>query len=281
MPKIDDRIYREVIRAIRRRNCRTETTRTRLPRAILIRSRSRLRSSSLVTKYCALPRIAASRIPSSSRSRQICDAPALSTTVARAAISRTKVSASPGVYLNRRVNRGRTSTSTISTSCDFDVTALNLSRRQAATTCPGGPEGFTKAETQTLLSSSATSGTACCFDLSARLSDFGFDLFLRCGARASAHFAHQAIKVLTPLAFATQGDGHSRFFFETKGLKRTENALFEDRLKSLVDPRFALLSSHGEDYSGHLTLGSIATLAKIPNGNKSANLLARADRVIK
>ena len=262
MMNIEDSFYRGATLDRRRRNCRTDTTRTRLPRAILIRSRSRLRSSSLVTKYCALPWIAASRISSSSGSRQICSAPTVSTTEARAAISRTSVSASPGVYLNRRINRGRISTSAISTSCDEDVTALNLSRRQAATTCPGGPEGFTKAETQTLLSSRATSGTAYCFDLSARLRDFSFDLFLRCGARPSAHFAHQTIEVLTPLAFATQSNGHPRFFFETKGRKRTKNALFVDRLKSLFDRSLALLSSHVEDYSRHRTLGSMPTLAR-------------------
>ena len=43
--------YRFAWRASRRRNCLTETTRTRFRRAILIKSRSRLRSSSLVTKY--------------------------------------------------------------------------------------------------------------------------------------------------------------------------------------------------------------------------------------
>jgi hypothetical protein len=51
--------YRLAMYDSRRRNCRTETTLTPLRRAILIRSRSRLRSSSLVTRYCAAPLIAA------------------------------------------------------------------------------------------------------------------------------------------------------------------------------------------------------------------------------
>ena len=215
----------------RRRNCRTETTRTRLPRAILMRSRSRLRSSSLVTRYCALPWIAASRISSSSGSRQVRSVPAVSTTEAWAAISCVNIATSVNVYLNRRVNRGRVKTSASSISCDCDVSALNLLRLQAATTCPGGPEGFRNAETQTLVSSRATSGTASCFDLSAGLSDFRFDLVLRYGARSSAHFAHKTLKVRAPLAFPAQNNGYTRIFFQTKGLKRSKNAFFEDCFK--------------------------------------------------
>jgi len=246
----------------RRRNCRTETTRTRLWRAILMRSRSRLRSSSLVTRYCALPWIAASRIASSSVSRQICSAPAVSATTARAAINRIKVSASPCVYLNRRVNRGRIKTSASSVSCDNDVTALNLLRLQAATTCPGGPEGFRKAETQTLVSSRATSGTASCLNVSTGLSDFGFDLFLSYSARSSAHFAHETFKVVAPLAFPTQRNRHARFFFQTKRLNRPKNAIFEDRLKRLFAQSLSLFNSHGEDYNRDPTLGSIAMEAR-------------------
>jgi hypothetical protein len=81
--RVDERnIYRFAWRASRRRNCLTEMTRTRFRRAILIKSRSRLRSSSLVTKYCALPPIAASTIWSSSGSRHICSSPDVCTTVA-------------------------------------------------------------------------------------------------------------------------------------------------------------------------------------------------------
>jgi len=241
----------------RRKNCRTETTRTRLRRAILMRSRSRLRSSSLVTRYCASPWIAASRIASSSGSRQILSAPVVSTTAARAAINRIKVCPSRSEYLNRRVNRGRIKTSASSVSCDNDVITLNLLRRQAATTCPGGPDGFRKAETQTLVSSRATSGTASCLNFSAGLSDFSFDLFLRYSARAPAHFAHETIKVVTPLAFPAQGHGHARFVFQKKGLKRSKHAFFKDCLKSLFDRSVSLLNTHGVDYNGERILGSI------------------------
>ena len=49
-----------------------------------------------------------------------------------------------------------------------------------------------------------------------------------------------------------------RIFFQTKGLKRPKNAFFEDCLKSLFDRSFSLLISHGRDYNGDPTVGSIA-----------------------
>jgi len=80
--------YRIAWRDRRRRNCLTETTRTRFRRAILIKSRSRLRSSSRVTRYCDLPTMAASKISSSSGSRQSLSSPEVCTSVAQAAIKR-------------------------------------------------------------------------------------------------------------------------------------------------------------------------------------------------
>jgi len=251
------RTYRGATLESRWRNCRTETTRTRLRRAILMISRSRLRSSSLVTRYCALPWIAASRISSSSGSRQILSTPLVSTTEAWAAINRIKVAASAWVYLNRRVNRGRRRTSASSVSCDGEVTALKLLRLQAATSRPGGPEGFRKAETQTLVSSRATSGTTSYLNVGAGLSDFGFDLSLRYSPGALAHLAHKTFKVVTPFASPTYGNRYARFFFQTKRLKRSKNALFENCLKSFIDLGFSLLNCHGENYNRNQTVGSI------------------------
>jgi hypothetical protein len=132
MRTVENNSYRFAWRASRRRNCLTETTRTRFRRASLIKSRSRLRSSSLVTKYCAFPEIAASTIWSSSGSRHICSSPDVCTTVARAAINRTNACASRREYRNRRTSRGLLRTSAISLSCESDVTTLNSSspRRQ-------------------------------------------------------------------------------------------------------------------------------------------------------
>jgi len=251
------RTYHGATLESRRRKCRTETTRTRLPRAILMRSRSRLRSSSLVTRYCALPWMAASKISSSSGSRQILSTPVVSTTEARAAINRIKVAASAWVYLNRRVNRGRIRTSASSVSCDGEVTALNLLRLQATTSRPGGPEGFRKAETQTLVSSRATSGTTSCLNVGAGLSDFGFDLSLWNSPGALAHLAHKTFNVATPFTFPTQGNRYARFLFQTKRHKRSKNAFFEDCLKSFIALSFSFLSCHREDYNRDPTVGSI------------------------
>jgi hypothetical protein len=121
----------------RRRNCLTETTRTRFRRAILIKSRSRLRSSSRVTRYCDLLTMAASKISSSSGSRQSLSSPEGCTSVARAAIKRINSSASRGEYSKRRSNRGLTSTSAISQSWENDVTALKLSRLPCGDNLPG------------------------------------------------------------------------------------------------------------------------------------------------
>jgi len=133
-----------VRRERRRRNCLTETTRIRRRRRALIKSRSRLRSSSRVTRYCDWPTMAASKISLSSGSRHIFRSPEICTTLARAAISRTNVSAFSAGYLNRRVIRGRLRTSTISASCERDVTTPKSSRRHLVITRPGGPVGFRK-----------------------------------------------------------------------------------------------------------------------------------------
>ncbi len=77
-----------------RRNCRTETTLTPWRAAAAIRSRSRLRSSSLVTRYRELPRMAASRILSSSGSRHARRSPEIETTAARATMRRRNASTS-------------------------------------------------------------------------------------------------------------------------------------------------------------------------------------------
>ena len=85
--------YRFDWRASRRRNCLTDTTRT------------------------PWYRIAASRISSSSGSRQAFSSPEVSTNVARAAISLTNLSASRCGYLNLSKSLGRLRTSASSVSC--------------------------------------------------------------------------------------------------------------------------------------------------------------------
>ena len=244
-------------RASRRRNRRTATTLTPLRRAILMSSRSRLRSSSRVTRYCALPLIAASKISSSSGSRQTFSARGVSTTVARMANSRTNISASRKGYLNLRTNRGRVRTSASSPSCDSDVTAVNLARLQALTTCHGGPAGLRKAETQTFVSSRATNGTAFCFGLGAGSADFGLDFVLPYRPGARSHFTQQAVKLATPLRLRAQSNRHLRFFLNTQRPKRPQHAVFEDRLEGFYFRNFSLRQRHGIKYNDNPTLGSI------------------------
>lgn len=218
--------YRSARRASRRRNCLTETTRTLCLRAILIKSRSRLRSSSLVTRCVALPTIAASKMSSSSGSRQAFSSPEVSTTVTRAAISLTKLSASRCGYLNFRKSRGRLRTSVVSASCDNDVTVLNLSRLQALTIFPGGPAGLRNAETQTLVSSRATRGTTFCLDLGPGLGDLHLDVALRNCFGMGSHPAQQSIEVSAPSRFGAQGNRDTRLFFQCKGAQGSKYTVF-------------------------------------------------------
>jgi hypothetical protein len=141
---VESGVYRAAARDNKRRNILMEMTLTPLPCAISIRSRSRLRSLSLVTRYSALPCIAASNISSSSGSRHIFNPPKVGTTSARVAMSRTNNSASSVVYRNRLLNRGRPRTSMISLSCDSEVTTLKSSFCQYPITLPGGPAGLGK-----------------------------------------------------------------------------------------------------------------------------------------
>jgi len=232
-----------------RRNCLTETTRTPLRRAILTKSRSRLRSSSRVTRYCDLPRIAVSKISSSSGSRQIFSSPEICTTVARAAIRRTKVSASRRGYLNRRTNRGLVRTSAISPTCKSDVTTLNSSWSQAATTCPGGPLGLRKAETQTLVSSRATSATAFCLDFSPCSTHFRFNDVLRSRFRARFHPAKQAVKFVPPLSLWIKCDQNAGLLLQLKGSEGSKYPIFVYCSHRLFDRVNFFWQRHETDYT--------------------------------
>jgi hypothetical protein len=90
------------------------------------------------------------------------------------------------------------------------------------------------------------------------LGDFSLSIFLRYCACSSAHFTHKTLKVVTPLAFPTQGKRHARFFFQTKGSKRPKNTILKDRLKSFCAGKFSFWRRHGDDYSHDPTFWSIA-----------------------
>jgi len=237
-------------RARRRRNCLTDTTRTRWRLAILIKSRSRLRSSSRVTRYVAFPLIAASRISSSSGSRRACSSPEVSTNVARAAISLTNLSASRCGYLNLRRSRGRLRTCASSVSCEIEVTALNLSRLHALTTCPGGPVGLRKAETQTLVSSRATSATAFCLDLVPSPRDFRFHDFLRNRFGTRLHPREQALEIASPAWLRIKRNQDAGLLFQLEPSQRSQDPVFEHRMKRFSHRRDFFGQRHDLDYSG-------------------------------
>lgn len=245
-----------VRRERRRRNCLTETTRTRRRRRALIKSRSRLISSSRVTRYCDWPRMAASKTSLSSGSRHILRSPEIWTTLARPAISRTNVSISSRRYLNRPINRGRLRTSTISASCEGDVTMLKSPRRQAATILPGGPAGLRKAETQTLVSSRATSGTAFRLDLSPRLSHFRLDDLLRDRFGAASHPVKQVVELLPPLRFQMEGNQNAGLFLQPEGFKRSQHPILVHRSNSFFRSMGSFGLRHNPHYSGAFALGS-------------------------
>lgn len=234
----------------RRRNCLTDTTRTRWRLAILIKSRSRLRSSSRVTRCCALPRMAPSRISSSSGSRQIFKSPEVSTMLARAAINLTSISASREEYLKRRVSLGRLRTSSISPSWESDVMTLKSPRRQRSTTCPGGPVGLRKAVTQTLVSSRATSGTAFCLDLVSSPRDFSLHDFLwdRFGARP--HPREQALEIALPVWLRIKRNQDAGLLFQSEPPQRSQHPVFEHRVKRFSHRSDFLGQRHNLDYSG-------------------------------
>ncbi len=245
-----------VRRERRRRNCLTETTRTRRRRRALIKPRSRLRSSSRVTRHCDWPTMAASKISLSSGSRHIFRSPEICTTLARAAISRTNVSASSAGYLNRRVNRGRLRTSAISASCERDMTTLKSSRRHLVITRPGGPVGFRKAETQTLVSSRATSGTVLRLHLGPCLTYFRLDDFLGDRFGTASHPPKQAFEVLPPLLLSVESDQDPGLLLQSERLKRSQHSIFIYGSERFFHWARSSRLCHNRYYSGAFALWS-------------------------
>ena len=103
---------------------------------------------------------------------------------------------------------------------ESDVTTLNSSSPQAATTCPGGPFGLRKAETQTLVSSRAASGTAFGLDLGSRSSHFRFNSALRSRFSTSFHSPQHAFKFVSPPALGVNRDQDAGLLLQPKGSER-------------------------------------------------------------
>ena len=197
--------------------------------------------------------MAACRISSSSGSRQIFSAPETWTTVARAPINRTKLSASRFEYRNRRTNLDLMRTSAISPSCESDVTTLNSSCSQAAMISPGGPVGLRKAETQTLVSSRATSGTAVRLYLVSGLGDLRLDFVLRDCFCPTLHTAQQSIEIISPLALGVECDQYARPLLQSKASQRFQNAFLIDHSDRLFIGMNFSWKVHAENYNDHTT----------------------------
>jgi hypothetical protein len=139
------------------------------------------------------------------------------------------VSTSSGGYLKRRNNRGRLRTSASSASCEREVTAVKSSRRHFAITCPGGPAGLRKADTQTLVSSRATSSTASCLHLGPRLSHFCLDSSLGDSFSATPHPTKQALELLLPLPLSIDRDQDFGPFFQADWFQRSQQSVLVHR----------------------------------------------------
>ena len=118
--------------------------------------------------------------------------------------------------------------------------------------------GFKNAETQTLVSSRTTSGTAFRFNLGPGSTDFDLDGLLRDCFGSRPHSAQKALKIAAPLSLGTQGNRDARFFPQPERLQRSKNAVFIDRLKGFLRRDSFLKQCHKKDYNDDPTLGSIA-----------------------
>ena len=140
--------------------------------------------------------------------------------------------------------------SRISVICESDVMTLKSPCRQRSTTCPGGPVGLRKAETQTLVSSRATSATAFCLDLVPNPRDFSLHDFLwnRFGARP--HPRKQALEIASPAWLRTKGNQDAGFLFQSEPSQRSQDPVFEHRMKRFSHRSDFLGQRHDLDYSG-------------------------------
>jgi hypothetical protein len=97
----------------------------------------------------------------------------------------------------------------------------------------GGPEGLIKAETQTLVSSRATSGTALCLYLGSGFGNLRLDFSLRDRFCPTLHPAQQSIKFTPPLPLGIERDQDTRLFLQSKPSQRSQYAFLIDRSKRL------------------------------------------------
>jgi len=107
-----------------------------------------------------------------------------------------------------------------------------------------------KAETQTLVSSRATSGTAFSLDLGPSPSDFSLHDFLSDRFGTRLHPREQALQVVSPAWLRIKRNQDTRFRFEPESPQRSQDAVFKHRMKRFFRPRDFFGQRHGLDYTG-------------------------------
>lgn len=158
----------------------------------------------------------------------------------------------------RVASRLRTSASSV--SCESDVTALNSSCAQAPITSPGGPLGLRKAETQTLVSSRATSATAFCLDFGPCSSHFRFNGVLSNSFRARLHPAKQAVKFVPPLSLWIECDQNAGLLLQLKRSERSKYPFLVHCADRLFDRVGFSWQRHKKDYTDRSNLQQATSL---------------------
>ena len=150
----------------------------------------------------------------------------------------------------------------ISLSCGRDVTTSNSASNQRETTRPGGPVGLRKADTQTLVSSSATMSTTFRLDLGSRVSHLLLDDLLGGRFGAESHPAKQTLEFVAPLRLSLQCDQDTGPFFQLKRFQGSQNAVLKDRPKSLFH-RMAPSQLRQQRHSSETATGGSRQIGRI------------------
>jgi hypothetical protein len=123
-------------------------------------------------------------------------------------------------------------------------------------TCPGGPVGLRKAETQTLVSSRATSGTVLRLNLGPRSSHFRLDDFLWDRFGTASHPTKQAFEVLAPLRLSVESNQDPGLLLQSERLQRSQHSIFVHGSKRFFRRTRSSGLCHNQHYSGAFALRS-------------------------
>ena len=107
-----------------------------------------------------------------------------------------------------------------------------------------------KAETQTLVSSRAASGTAFGLDLGSRSSHFRFNSVLRSRFSTSFHSPQHAFKFVSPPALGVKRDQDAGLLLQPKGSERFQYTFLIHGSNRLFDRMKFFWQRHKADYTG-------------------------------